>query len=310
MSTHLILRRFIAASFLILPALGPVPNHLARPQIKQRKIVSDDFTRNRAGNTEPNGKTKSARPQQQSKTYRPASSGSTKPSARRRSAASAQLGITIWRLRPMTARDKGPTVLVKEGEQSSPWVAERVASDTVFNRGDFVRLSIESAHQGYLYVVNREQFADGTTGDPFLIYPWSGMVRGENRVQPGLIVDIPSAEDDPSYFLANPTTENQPAELVTIIITKAPLNLSLSGKEATIPRDQFAQLEKSWSANNQRFEMEGGVGQLWTEAERQAASRFRARRLTRSDPAPQTIFRIEASNNRGYLVNIRLAYAK
>jgi hypothetical protein len=282
-----------------------------------RKIVSDDFTKNRVSKmgqnskgsqTQSTGQNHPKPPVQQ--TYLLASASKPKRTPRPRQPVVAQLGLTIWRLRPMTAADKGATVIVKENETQSKWVAERVEADTVFRKGDFVRLSIESPHIGYLYVVNRDQFAGDTVGDPMVIYPWGGMARGENRVQPGRLIDIPSQEDVPSYFMANPTKANQVGELLTFIITKTPLDLPISDNPLRLSKEQFAQWLKMWKSDNDRFEMEGGAGKLWTDEERQAGSRVRSRQLTRTDPAPQTIYRVTASNNTGYVVHVRLAYAR
>ena len=283
-------------------------------QQKQRKIVSEDFTRNRATDQSPKPSqgASSAQKQQKSQSYYLASQkqNTSKPVQRPRRSVVAQLGLTIWRLRPMAAADKGATVIVKENNAQSEWVAERVEADTVFRKGDFVRLSIESPRNGFLYVVNRDQFADGSTGDPFVIYPWGGMIRGENRVRPGRIIDIPGQEDSPSYFKAEPTKENQVGELLTIFVTRKPLDLPISDEPLRISKAQFAEWQKTWMSDSERFEMEGGAGRLWTEEERQAGSRTRKRQLTRTDPAPQTIYHVAASNTAGYLVNVRLAYAR
>jgi hypothetical protein len=288
-------------------------------QQKQRKIVSEDFTRNRPPRSDQSAKpspgvsSAQKRPKSQtSQGYYLASQKqqTSRPAHTPRRPVVAQLGLTIWRLRPMTAADKGATVLVKENETQSEWVAERVEADTVFRKGDFVRLSVESPRNGFLYVVNRDQFADGTTGDPFVIYPWGGMALGENRVRPGRIIDIPGQEDNPIYFKAEPIKENQVGELLTIFVTKTPLNLPISQEPLRVSKEQFVEWQRTWKADSERFEMEGGAGRLWTEQERQAGSRTRPRQLTRTDPAPQTIYHVTASNTAGYLVNVRLAYAK
>ena len=300
---------FFASALVTLAATS-------RAQQTQRKIVSDDFTKNRASRADQSSKgsqvqSSEQRPKAQSnQTYYLASANTAKPAPRPRRTVAAQLGLTIWRLRPMTASDDGATVIVKENGSLSEWVAERVEADTVFRKGDFVRLSIESPRVGYLYVVNRDQFADGTTGDPMVIYPWGGLAPGENRVRPGRIIDIPSQEDVPSYFKADPTSDSQVGELLTIVVTKSPLNLRISKEPLRLSKEQFAQWQRTWKSDSARFEMEGGAGKLWTNEERQAASRIRTRKLTRTDPAPQTIYDVAASSNAGYFVNVRLAYAK
>ncbi len=331
-------------------SLGQTPKQTSPTQ--QRKIVSGDFTGNRAPApaAHQSGRTSAVKPAEgkQSKTkasdtsrqasskrpkpatekqtaqakqpnagdtYRLASAKPVKPApkgqaAKSRRAVAAQLGITMWRLRPMTEKDKGATMMVEENGTKSRWVAERVEADTVFNKGDFVRLSIESPRAGYLYVVNQEQYADGTTGSPTVIYPWSGMSRGENHVRPGWIIDIPSLEDSPSYYRATPSQANQLGELLTIVVTKRPLDLPKSKEPLRLTKKQFAEWQRIWKSESDRFEMEGGAGRLWTDEERQAASRIRKRELTRTDPAPQTIYHVAASNTTGYFINVRLAYAR
>jgi hypothetical protein len=318
MSSHDALRKLLVALLFCAITAGISSSSVAkRPQTTPRKIVSDDFTRNRASRPEPNHKAakeeaadeRPSKPQV-SRTYRFAASKTDKPVARSRRSVISHLGITIWRLRPMTTKDQGAKIVVKENDKLSEWVAERVEVDTVFNRGDFVRLSVESPLIGYLYVVNQDQFADGTTGDPVVIYPWGGMARGDNRVQPGRITDIPGQEDVPSYFRAKPTSANQVGELLTFIVTKTPLDLRISDEPLRISKTQFAQWRRSWKSDSERFEMEGGAGELWTVKEQQAASRVRTRQLTRTDPAPQTIYRVATPNSTGFFVNVRLAYVQ
>jgi len=305
---------------------------LAQPaKTRQRKIVSGDFPRPAAKQTtvskplankslsskhtpskaltvaKATGE-KKPKPQPP-RTYRLASSTTDAPAPKIRNSVVAQLGVTMWRLRPMTPQDNGATVIVKEDGHESEWVGERVEADTVFRKGDFVRLSIESPHTGYLYVVNRDQFDDGSKGDPMLIYPWGGMGPNDNRVRPGKVVDIPSQQDVPSYFKANPTRANQVGELLTFIVTKTRLDLPITDEPLRLSTAQFAEWQK-WQGDSARFEMEGGAGELWTEAEKQAASGLRARQLTRTDPTPQTIYRVTASKKTGFVVNVRLAYGK
>lgn len=75
----------------------------------------------------------------------------------------------MWRLRPEKPKDTGARLLTQGS--SDKLVAERVSLDTVFRHKDKVRISIESPRAGYLYIVDREMFSDGTLGKPFLIFP-------------------------------------------------------------------------------------------------------------------------------------------
>jgi hypothetical protein len=72
----------------------------------------------------------------------------------------------------------------------------------------------------------------------------------------------------------------------------------------------MAEWGKIWGGQIESFEMEGGAGEAWTQQEQQAAARKGTRQLTRDDAAPQTIYRVSATNKTAFLVNLRLLYAK
>jgi hypothetical protein len=201
-------------------------------------------------------------------------------------------------------------MLVREKGKSSEWVPERVEADTPFREGDHVRLSIESPSTGYLYVVDRELFADGTTGDAMLIYPWADLRGGNNQMRPGRLVDIPAQNDEPNYFTASRSSPNQVGEILTVIITSSPLDLPISDQPLRISATELSRWEKLWGAPSERFEMEGGAGETWTQEEQQAAATKGSRQLTRDDPAPQTIYRVSTTDNNAILVNMRLRYAQ
>jgi hypothetical protein len=303
----------VLLSLLII--LGTASAAIAAPQGTPRKIVSDDFTKNRqeaaqatANNKTPQGGNRTSLPLRQRpirRTYRLASQPAirTRPSS---TAVVAQLGITIWRLRPADG-DAGGRALIREKGKSSGWVPERVEGETMFREGDHVRISVESPRAGYLYVVDRDLFSDGTTGGAMLIYPWS---VADNQMLPGRLVDIPAQEDDPSYFTARLTGPNQVGELLTFIVTSSPLDLPIADKPFQIATGQMRNWEKIWGGQSERFEMEGGAGEAWTKQEQEAAASKGTRQLTRDDPAPQTIYRVSTSDNKALLVNVRLRYTK
>ncbi len=287
------------------------------PQGTPRKIVSDDFTKNRqeAASATPNSKGSQgqasngipAKPRQPRRTYRLASAPIRRPRPTTSFSVVAQLGITIWRLRPADSNDASGRALIREKGKSSGWVPERVEGETMFREGDHVRISVESPRGGYLYVVDRDLFSDGTTGGAMLIFPWSD---ADNQMRPGRLVDIPAQEDDPSYFTARLTGPNQVGELLTFIVTSTRLDLPISDKPFQIATGQMRNWEKVWGGESERFEMEGGAGEVWTEQEQQASARKGTRQLTRDDPAPQTIYRVSTTDNKALLVNVRLRYTK
>src|ERR1044072_187692 len=186
-----------------------------------------------------------------------------------------QWEITNWRLRPPRTRDSGRALIREKGIL---WTAERVQSNGTFRAGDYVRISVESPRVGYLYVIDRELSADGSTGEAMLIFPWAD---ADNKLVPGRLIDIPGQEEDPTHSPARVTSPNQIGELLTFIVTPTPLDLPLSDNPLRIERKELSRWEKLWGGASERYEMEGGVGQAWTPQEQQAGAKEKTRQLTR-----------------------------
>ncbi|MBA2524992.1 MAG: hypothetical protein H0V18_04285, partial [Pyrinomonadaceae bacterium] len=71
------------------------------------------------------------------------------------------IGVTLWRLRPTRPADTGERIISHDGPESVEWLPERVSSTGRLSEGDRIRMSIEAARTGYLYVVDQEIYADG-----------------------------------------------------------------------------------------------------------------------------------------------------
>ena len=107
-------------------------------------------------------------------------------------------------------------LLVQETEdqrtESVEWTPERVETGTTFSVGERVRLSIESPRAGYLYVIDREQYADGSTSDPYLIFPTLRIRGGNNSVRAGKVIELP----DRNAFKLTPLCSDYEGERLTI----------------------------------------------------------------------------------------------
>lgn len=266
----------------------------ASPQETLRTIVSDDFTKARP---KPRKRVKPAgHPGRASRKYYTPSTPIFQPLALN----ALQVGLTVWKVE----RVVGTTFTSLHRAGQWQWISKRIAADTKFQEGDFIRLSIESPRAGYLYVINRDWLSDGSYGATNLIFPFRDE---DNRLEAGKLIDIPAEDQQP--FRASPSA-NQAGELLTILVTSAPLPLTLTDSPIPISPGQLTEWEERWGGFARRFEMNGGVGQVRTTAEKQAASRKRTRQLTRDDPAPQTIYLVSPRNNDGLLFNLMLAYIK
>src|SRR5438128_4614291 len=185
----------------------------------------------------------------------------------------AQVGVTFWRLRKSTVADKTKELIEDEEGTAVEWTPERIEEGTPLYPGQKVRLGIESlSRPGYLYVIDRAQYADGTLGEPLLIFP-TLKTNDLNRVKAGRLIYIPSAT---GKFTITPsdTTKNHVGELVTIIVAAQPLVPSdqLASRAIRLRRQQVESWEKQWGATAARFDMDGGVGQAMTVKEQAVGS--------------------------------------
>ncbi len=221
------------------------------------------------------------------------------------------VGITLWRLRPSRPAETGERIITHEGPESVEWLPERVASNGKLFEGDRIRMSIEAARTGYLYVVDQEQYADGSRGEPYLIFPTSRTRGGDNSVKAGRVIEIPSQDDSPPYFTLKRTRVDHVGEVVNVLVTPTPIQtLTITDKAQRLSAETLALWEKSWSAQAGRLEMANGNGKPWTREEKEAGADG-TRSLKEDEPAPQTIYyRPGASSTAPVLVKVELQYAR
>ncbi|HEX8815974.1 MAG TPA: DUF4384 domain-containing protein [Terriglobales bacterium] len=219
-----------------------------------------------------------------------------------------QLGVTVWRLRPAVKTDTGARLLVQEGADSTEWTPERVAANATLTEGDRVRVSIESPQTGYLYVIDRERYADKQLGDPYLIFPTSRVRNGDNAVTAGRLIELPSQDDQPNFFTLRSTKPGESGELLTLLVTEKPIEgLNIGAKPLALTEEQVSEWQKKWGKPVQELEMVGGVGKTWTKAEQQAGA-DQTRLLTQDEPGPQTIYQVVTGTQDPVLVTVGLKY--
>jgi hypothetical protein len=221
------------------------------------------------------------------------------------------IGVTLWRLRPSRPADTGERMIVQEGPQASEWLPERVSSGGRLAEGDRIRMSIEAARTGYLYVVDQEQYADGSKGDPFLIFPTTRTRGGDNKVAAGRVIEIPSQDDSPPYFTLRRSRADNVGESVTVLVSPTPIEgLTITDRAQRLSVETLALWEKAWGAQAGRLEMTGGEGRPWTKQEKDAGADA-TRSMNEDDPAPQTIYyRPGADSKSPVLIKVQLQYAR
>lgn len=286
--------------FLIISSLTLSLSTFAQED-PSRQIIPEEFVKAR-----PSKATSGSTASGQVKYQRATAKNSTETPA----GAYQQLGLTIWRLRPSKVTDTGARIIVHEDQATIEWTPERMAANMPLKVGEKIRLSFEAPQAGYLYVIDREKYADGSVGEPYLIFPTKKTRGGDNQVAPGHIIEIPGQDDQPNFFTLKQTRRDQVEELVTVIVSAQPLpDITIGDKALQLAPALVAQWEKQWSANTESFELAGGVGRTWTKAEQQAGANA-TRQLTQDDPSPQTVYRVGVKPGTPMLVQVGLKYAR
>jgi hypothetical protein len=220
------------------------------------------------------------------------------------------VGVTVWRLRPSKPGDtREVRALIQEDGGEGEWTPERVAADAPLAEGQKVRISTETAQEGYLYVIDRDEYADGTKGDAYLIFPTLRTRGGDNRVTPGMVVEVPAPDDNPPYFKVQRSRPDQINEVLIFLISPKPLaELKIGRQRAKVSEDQFARWEKQWKAQSRKLEDAAQEGKVYTVAEKVAARGGKL--LTKDDPLPQTMYYVDCKLGDVVMLEVPLKTAK
>jgi hypothetical protein len=220
------------------------------------------------------------------------------------------VGITLWRLRPSEPGDQ-PEIrsLIHEQDESHQWTPERVSVDTPLHEGQKVRISIETARVGYLYVIDCDEYADGSKSDSYLIFPTLRTSRGNNRVNAGTVVEIPAPDDNPAYFTVKRSRPDQANETLTILVRPKLLdNLRISRDRLRLSTEQVAMWKTHSKIASYRLEAPAQVGKPYTLAEKMAGGGNKS--LTQDDPLPQTLYYAPAKPGEALSVELPLKISK
>lgn len=219
-----------------------------------------------------------------------------------------QIGVTFWRLRPIYDDDGDdvPVFPVRLGDRRENWTAERVNSTTRFKEGDRVRFTIESSRTGYLYIINREYYADGSTGAASVIFPTMRTRSGDNRVMAGSLIEVPASTDGVPYFTIKPKRADYAGEELVVLITKEKLLLEIGLKAIGLDTTQLEKWSADWGTTVDIYDAEDGEGVAMTSAEL-AAAQTQSRALEQEEPLPQTIYKIRISADAPLLVPFRMS---
>jgi hypothetical protein len=229
----------------------------------------------------------------------------TRPAGKAAATGSSFVGVTLWRLSPAPEGSRAVTV-AGEGRR---WLPERAEVDAAIPEGQQVRIAVEASRPGYLYVIDRERYQDGSLGEPVLVFPTRRIRGGDNAVQAGRVIEIPDLGDQPPYLTLKRSRPDHTADQLILLVAQEPLAGVDVGREAqALTRAQVDEWLRRWGTGHRKLEMVGGAGRGYTASEQEAAAQP-SRLLTRGEPLPQTLYRIEGTAGDPALVVVTLRIA-
>jgi hypothetical protein len=214
-----------------------------------------------------------------------------------------QVGITIWLV------DSGQSKGIEQvGEEQ---VIERLDTNAAYAAGDTIRVRIESPTGGYLYIVDQEQYADGTYGPAVLDFPTLKLRKGNNVIRAWEPIDIPAYPAvwgfKPRKLNEGETRKTQVAEVLTIIISPRVLvdPVRISENELALGKGEFEGWRAKWQTAIQQFDLENAAGQAGrTKGIEQLGEEADAKDAL----GPQTIYRVAVKRGNPVWITVPLRF--
>jgi hypothetical protein len=206
-----------------------------------------------------------------------------------------RIGVTIWRFGPnQCAIPNCPPPAAEKGLIDTS-EGTRIDDSAALSTGERVRLALESlSHDGFVYVIDREQFADGTFGDPYLIFPTRSIHNGSNYARPGLQIQLPRAEGCFCVKSRNPQRVLAADNLIVIISPEPLLSPAEIGiKEIPLPTKLATYVSRANKERVHRGTLKDGAGLARSAPEQAAGTKGLVDTepvLTKEDLPPQNVY--------------------
>jgi hypothetical protein len=163
------------------------------------------------------------------------------------------------------------------------------------NNGERVRLGLESLTQsGYLYIIDREQFDDGSLGEGVLIFPTKKIDSARNLAQPGQQIHLPRA--DGCFCVKSRNSQKVlVADILTVVVSRTALlrEEEVGMGAIPVPTKLMGFLARADKQKTFRGLLNGGSGLAQTAQEQSAGSKGlvdTAPALTQNDLPPQILY--------------------
>lgn len=208
-------------------------------------------------------------------------------------ATDARIGVTFWKARPARPNDRSATRdIVQAGGETQSFTLVRLGSDPELTVGDQFRVAIETLRSGYLYVIDRPVRYGDSKRPAYLIFPTRRIRGGDNRIEAGRMIMIPTPPDEPPFEIRY-DEGNLVGEELIILVTPEPLDVVTRMDRYRLDDGLVDSWIERWGVPSEMFDLEGGAGAPYTLAEKTAATNPE-KLLTIADPMPQVVHRLAA----------------
>jgi hypothetical protein len=224
-----------------------------------------------------------------------------------------RIGVTIWRFSPSQCAIPNCPLLTGEKGLIDTAAGARVDDSAALSTGERVRLGLESlSHDGFVYVIDREQYADGTFGEPYLIFPTKNIHNGSNYARPGLQIQLPRAEG--CFCVKSRSLQRVlAADNLIVIVSPQPL-LSpeeIGTKEIPLPARLAVYVSRAAREQVHHGTLKDGVGLEHSAPEKAAGTKglFDTEPvLTQSDLPPQNVYQSLVTRGSAAVFSLYLRY--
>jgi hypothetical protein len=223
----------------------------------------------------------------------------------------ARIGVTVWRVDASGEKNKSKSLTEQDARSSDGRRLERLSADAILAIGDSVKIGVESlTHSGYLYIIDREKYADGSSGQPILLYPTLRYRDGDNSVRPGDVTLLPGPNRE--IVIKADTGTTQVAEELTIIVSPTRLidPLQLQSEQVKLSSSQLLNWLQMWSRPELQIDQIDAAGLSMTRRELAAGGNqskgLHEQALTQNDPLPQTIVEMKVKNGDPIITTVTL----
>ena len=187
--------------------------------------------------------------------------------------AEARVGLTLWR----AGNPSGASCADRD--------FRRLGLDAKLHAGDALRIGFEANRPGFLYILNREVGSEW-----YLIYPTLKMRGGANRVEPGVVVEMPPNDSACATFTVE---KSRSGDELVFLLAEAPLaDLPAREEEYVLPSNIVSRLLSGSSQPARETSSGDSIGRPRSLEEDRASAitdLSGERRLRYNDALPQTI---------------------